>query len=472
MLRGPARPRPSGLRIWLKSRAMDSSVHCRTRYSLRFDPPISRDAGERYARDPGRVATHAFYPFLWYTKKSPRYVKAEHKVTPKKRPIRYASYLDTAIYRHYARCLSDAYEALLAREGLQQCVVAYRALNRSNVELAVEVFNLIRAYVKDNGPCFALCIDIEEFFESLDHRVLKARWQDLLSVDKLPKDHYNVFKSVTRYAYIDRQKLLSLLNVTDPTQCKRICTAREFREIVRRSSGRDGRLIKMNTDGKGIPQGCPLSAVLSNVYMVSFDRAVSTFCNENRCHYRRYSDDIIVLGPVDLEERTREYLSEGLRAEGLSVNTRKTEVRHFCKVSGECKALEGPLQYLGLTFDGQTVLLRSATLSRYHRRLRKYIGRCERSAMSSRRSARLFRRKAFRRFTMRGRGNFITGYALRAHDTVVKAGLKSGIQGQIRRHWTIVNTLLMDADKRVAAARGGGEAVPPRRQCDALHGDE
>lgn len=454
------RPRPSSLRIWLIQEVCAVSPPTRSRmwYRLRFDYPISESDGEQYASDPEKVAAHAFFPFLSYVKVSPRYRKVEHKVKPKKRPIRYASHLDTAIYRHYARCLSNAYEDLLAREGLQECVVAYRKLNKSNVDLAVEVFGIIEAHLRNNGSCFALCIDIEDFFESLDHKELKARWQELLGVPRLPKDHYNVFKSVTRYAYVERDELFSLFAEADAAGRRRICSAREFREKVREGSGQNGGLIKVNSSGKGVPQGCPISAVLSNLYMVPFDKAVNRFCTGNGCHYRRYSDDVILVGPAGMEDAALSLLRDQLQAQGLRMNESKTELRHFRASLGGCKAQEGPLQYLGLTYDGKKVLLRSSTLSRYHRKLRRYIAASERKALSSPKNTRLCRRRAFRQFTMRGKRNLIA-YAVRADKAVVDAGLRSGIRRQIRRHWFIVNRLLMKADSRVAAKRSARQAT-------------
>lgn len=368
---------------------MSPPTRSRMWYRLRFDCPISEADGERYASDPEKVAVHAFFPFLSYVKVSPRYRKVEHKAKPKERPIRYASHLDTAIYRHYAHYLSAAYEDLLAREGLQQCVVAYRKLDKSNVDLAVEVFAIIQAHLKNKGPCFALCIDIEDFFESLDHKKLKARWQELLSVARLPKDHYNVFKSVARYAYVEREKLFDLFAGVDPAGRRRICSAREFREKVRKRSAQDRGLVEVNRSGKGVPQGSPISAVLSNLYMIPFDKAVNRLCTDNGCHYRRYSDDSILVGPVGLEDGALSLLRDQLQAQGLRMNERKTELRHFRPLSGGCEAQEGPLQYLGLTYDGEKVLLRSSTVSRYHRKLRKYIAASERKALSSPKGTRL-----------------------------------------------------------------------------------
>lgn len=145
------------------------------------------------------------------------------------------------------------------------------------------------------------------------------------------------------------------------------------------------------------------------------------------------------------------------------MNETKAELRRFRVASGRCEVEEGPLQYLGLTYDGERVLLRSATLSRYHRKLRKYIAASERKALRRSKDTRLFRRRAFRQFTMRGRRNFVD-YAVRADKAVEKSGPKSGIRKQVRRRWAIVNQFLMEADRRVAAKSSGRQgAVDSRR---------
>lgn len=55
--------------------------------------------------------------------------------------------------------------------------------------------------------------------------------------------------------------------------------------------------IKKNRSGIGIPQGSPVSAILSNVYMLSFDKKMHTYVMSYGGKYLRYSDDFFIVLP-------------------------------------------------------------------------------------------------------------------------------------------------------------------------------
>jgi hypothetical protein len=407
---------------------------------LRFDYPVSESAGQEYAMDVQKVVTHAFFPFISYDKVSPRYNKAEKKVKLKIRPIMYASHMDSAIYSYYASYLSKAYESVLQKEGLNDCVIAYRKLGKSNVDFASHAFTI----VKTIGNCCVICVDIKDFFGSLDHTILKQSWQNLIGQPKLPGDHYKVFRSVTSYAHVNRNKLAEVLGENNLEKAHTLCTPEAFRTKVRP-------LIEVNECRKGIPQGSPISAVLSNVYMIEFDKAMLLFCRECQCHYLRYSDDILIVAPPSLEQSVLEFVDCQLCKMHLMMNRKKLEICHFFIDQDVRQTCDKPLQYLGFTYDGNKVLIRPSTLSRYNRKLRKYITLSERRARDSK-SARLYRRKAYNRFTMRGKRNFIS-YAQRAHE-IMSRNHSSAIRNQIKRHWAMVNRLLDDADTRLATGEG------------------
>ena len=114
----------------------------------------------------------------------------------------------------------------------------------------------------------------------------------------------------------------------------------------------------------GIPQGTPISAVLSNIFMIDFDLSMKQFVEKIGGVYWRYSDDIVVICPQDLEEEVENYVAQLVQAQGekLKINAAKTEVSRFkvfgnrficsvCKPDGSWQ--KGRMQYLGFYFDGK-----------------------------------------------------------------------------------------------------------------------
>ena len=145
---------------------------------------------------------------------------------------------------------------------LRENVLAFRSLEKSNIEFAKDAFDKIQ----NLGECSAVALDLSGFFDNLDHQILKDRWCKIIGSETLPADHYAVFKSITKYSQVNKDKLYTLLNIShnNPKYSrKKICTSVEFRNIVRKNN-----LIVTNKTSKGVPQGSPISALLSNIYMV------------------------------------------------------------------------------------------------------------------------------------------------------------------------------------------------------------
>ena len=66
--------------------------------------------------------------------------------------------------------------------------------------------------------------------------------------------------------------------------------------------------IKKNESGIGIPQGSPISAVLSNVYMIEFDEQVKEYVSLNGGIYMRYSDDFLIVLPCERDDEITNYM--------------------------------------------------------------------------------------------------------------------------------------------------------------------
>lgn len=264
----------------------------RRRNYLHFDEPLQEVHATKIVSDPNQVARHAFFPLIYFkieskkVKRNKTTKKLEQKT--KSREISYASHLDSHIYSYYAYKLSQIYESSLSKANIQDCVLAFRPLGKSNIQFAKEAFDEIRK----RDACHVIGLDIEGFFDNLNHVKLKERWATLLGRPDLPPDHYAVFRSLTKYARVSRDKLYEALGLTSRNfgnRIWRICTPKDFREKVR-SAG----LVEPNaTPKKGIPQGTSISALLSNIYMGTFDTAVWEFVRSIGGAYFRYCDDIL-----------------------------------------------------------------------------------------------------------------------------------------------------------------------------------
>jgi DNA-binding ferritin-like protein (Dps family) len=223
---------------------------------LHFDNRVSRAFARQYVQDAKNIETHSFLPFLAYKKNTPRYRAKDRKTEPKSRNILYASHIDSHIYAWYSYQLNQHYEKTIQGQVFDKCILAYRSLGKCNIDFSKEVFDEIC----QRTLCTALAFDISGFFDNIDHKILKHAWCNVLGVTKLPLDHYKVYQSITKYAYVDRNEVFQEFGITKQQLevQKRICSSQEFRERVR-----DKSLIKTHKDSYGIPQGSPISAVLS-----------------------------------------------------------------------------------------------------------------------------------------------------------------------------------------------------------------
>jgi hypothetical protein len=411
---------------------------------LHFDYPISDTPEafrkvERYITSAQNVAQHSFYPFIDYKISSRKVTRNEDgKLVPKskERPIAYASHLDSQIYGYYSKLLEKHYETEIRKRGIDDSVLAFRSLRMSNIDFAKQAFDRIREF----GECGVVALDITGFFNNLDHDILKRIWCELLSEDCLPKDHYNVFKSITKFSQVSKDEVYKQFNISknNPRDGrKRICTAKEFRDQVRKNGLISGNPKK----NKGIPQGSAISALLSNVYMLGFDERISEVVSEINGVYFRYCDDMLFIVPPEFTAGIEQQVMEEITELKLDINPDKTEIREFRASMSGGTVSNKPLQYLGFTFDGQQILIRSAALARYSERMRRGVRlakatKRKRDNVTSKpnNTKPLFRRKLYEKYSHQGRKNFIR-YGLRAAD---KMNSKS-IRRQLKPLWGRLN---------------------------------
>lgn len=402
---------------------------------LHFDNSIDSLKIFNYVTNPTKIQSHAFFPFIHFDVKINKIRKSNDKknieTILKIRPIKYASHIDSHIYSYYSHLLSEHYEKLISEENIHDSILAFRKLQGSpnNIHFAKNVFDEI----KNQSTCAVICLDVKSFFDELDHSLLKTAWKKTLKVNELPKDHYQVFKSITKYSYVYRDEILSQLGLNKNLKLdgmKRLCTSKDFRVKIRNKG-----LINVNSEQKGIPQGSPISALLSNIYMIDFDKFTSNLLNEIDGKYYRYCDDILIICPIKEYRSVLLKVIKRIKRLKLEIQESKTKISIFNEgvIQGN-----NQLQYLGFTFDGKQILLRHSGLAQYSHKSTKAIRMSYRKLVRIN-SSRLQRNKPnltfnkkhiYRRFSYIGKRNYIS-YALRASKIMEESAIKK----QIKPHW-------------------------------------
>ena len=324
------------------------------------------------------------------------------KPTLKERPISYASHFDALIYSWYSSILEFYYENLIRGQAVSESIIAYRSIDKkSNIDFAKEVFD----FVKQKGDCVTIGLDIQGFYDNIDHQILKRKWSFLLSEDSLPEDHYKVFRSITKYAYVNLETLKKEILDQGASDSK-FSSSLEMLKILRKKG-----LIVQYPEKFGIPQGTPISCVLSNLYMYDFDLAVSLMVKNIDGLYRRYSDDIIIVCNKKDEKEMMSFVIAEVKKLKLSIQENKTEVRYFTLENNVLKCTDGKnkisrLQYLGLEFDGEKNYLRHKGYAKFERNM-TYAIRQEKKR-SLKHGKPFAKRKIYERFSPLGKATFIT----------------------------------------------------------------
>ena len=406
----------------------------RPRSYIHFDEKITehkRAWVTQFVSNPANVSRHPFFPFLYYLKQKSKVETSEDGKREYKsgaRPICYAAHLDAHVYAYYSNLLSEVYEERLNREGLSEHVIGFRKLKdadgnaKSNIHLANDAFKAIR----DLGDCRVYAFDIKSFFSSLEARHLKKAWKDLLSTDELPKDHFNVFKSLVSYRLVQRDELFRQLRI--PKSAKeqrkqnidRVCSAKFYREFL---------VEKTEIVGKGIPQGSPISATLANLYMLSFDGIVAKKVTAKAGFYFRYCDDLLVALPAKEDFDVETFICDQLALIGLKLNPHKTDISTFFRVGGKT-SFDKPIQYLGFVFDGTVISIRPGSISGYLRDLKKSVNQAMAIKLSKDRESKFCKdhevslKGVLEHYSQHNERTFLS-YVRRAADVMNSDGVRS-----------------------------------------------
>lgn len=410
-----------------------------------FDLPLSRKSATSLINSFKNDEKHTFHPFIYFelSKKVKTPLKnGRFKLDNKPRRIFYSSHKDSYIYSYYTSVLEKLYEEKLKLNALSDNVLAYRSGQGCNITMSKGAFDEIDR----QKNCVAIAVDITKFFDKINHRNLKNEWRDLLG-EALPNDHYRIYKSLTKYSWIDRSKILESLELKSAKNLpKPICSHEDFQSVIQP-------LIKGYYKKEGIPQGSAMSALLSNIYMFELDKTLKDYAEGLQGYYRRYSDDILLILPCEenaqeLIESSIEKVRETLNSRGnkLKLSEKKTVISLFKQgvwdkdynFSNNNNYNFEEFQYLGFTYNGKRKLLRHSTLS-------KYWGRVNKSIISSKSIAYTRMLKGikdhkpkkeyiYENYTHIGsRFNFYNGYLRRSSEIMNEPQIKKQLKGHLEK---------------------------------------
>lgn len=352
-----------------------------------FDLWISYNKVKKYIIDPNNIKAHGFYPLIHFEIPKPKWEREKGKASinfDKKRNIFYASHIDSWIYRYYAYKFNESYNQFLDNKHLNEVAVAYRNnLRQNNIDFANKAFSFIRNLKEDNKELYVIIGDFTDFFDNLDHEYLKNNLKIVLGKKRLDDDEFAVFKNVTRASYVELVDIIKWHKLKDNKKSRRLVNKKNFNQ---------GRILNVNYLGKnkveihtdkvdrGIAQGTPISAVLSNIYMIKFDERLSILANNNGGFYQRYSDDFIFIFPssfCSIEVILSELKACVKAVQGLTFKDEKRQIfkvssdkienitNKYSKDSNLDNHKSCLINYLGFSYDGQSVSVRGKTLSRY-----------------------------------------------------------------------------------------------------------
>lgn len=386
-----------------------------------FDVPVCLAFAARIT--PSFVISHPFSPFIYYVKEEKRYKKKENKTIIKQRPIMYASHRDACILSYYANDLGERLNNFYEEQGIGDNVIAYRALKKGNYDFAAEAYD----FAKKNSPVTILAFDVTGFFDNLDHALLKERLKRILKVTSLSEDWYRVLRYITRFRFVSLDDLKA-----HPIFGDRIKTAKT--KLIASTAELKAAGIKFHKNPKtisGIPQGTPISATISNLYMIDFDVAARSFCDKIGGMYRRYSDDILVICKTENAAAVEAKILSLIGNEKLELSVDKTERVVFDRDSKSFISSRSA-QYLGFTMHKDGAVIRSSSLSRQWRKMRRAFKRIRKIAEAeilAGRADKAYTKKLRRRFTALQFRNF-SSYGRRS---AAAFGGDEKIMKQIRR---------------------------------------
>ena len=360
------------------------------RYYQHIDKIVDIKDIEYKVKNKEYIKSHAFYPFISYVIKFKKYTEiideeTNHHWKFKERPIKYASHIDRCIYQWYSFNFNNMYNQYCENNGLNYVSIVYRTnlKGKTNIEFSKIAFD----FIKKCKECYVLVSDFSSFFDYVDHDILKKNLCKILKVDKLDDDIYKVFRSMTKYSYIDKDAIINFLIKNKVETQNSIKKNNSLFEKIQWKHAKQAlkQEIKVNKAKYGIPQGSPLSGVFANIYMIDFDKMVNDYVNNKKGLYMRYSDDLIVIIPKNQVSSINEIWNYLSRVKDnystLKMNVNKTsgylyENNIFKSVHELIPGMKDGknfISYLGFSYDGKYVKFRDKTLTKFFYKLYRKI---------------------------------------------------------------------------------------------------
>ena len=374
---------------------------------------LSMPSIRKYVMDRTKIVTHSFYPFIHFEKKNSRYGKKGPK---KPRELYYCSHLDRCVYQRYAFLLNYQYNIWACKNNIDDVAIAYRdSLGKNNIDFAKDAFDAIRSFPQ----CFILVGDFTNFFDNLEHQYLKKMMCEVLGVERLPQDYFSVFKNITRFSSWDWKDIVKAAgeNIAERGVRKKINSKETV--LTKEQFQKNKKDIKKNISGVGVPQGSPISAVLSNIYMIKFDKDIKRYVTSKGGIYMRYSDDFIIVLPYERDAEIADFTSyifsyvESMKGL-IDLQKEKTS----CYTYKDEAIYEGDqpssINYLGFLFDGKNIRIRPRAITKYYYRMRRKANTIGRSNWTSSKGRRISAKELYSIYSRNDEKQTFIDYARKA----------------------------------------------------------
>ena len=355
-----------------------------------IDTPVSISCVESNIKNKKWIIKHGFYPFISYSINFKKYSKeineeTNHHWKIKERPIKYAAHIDRYIYQWYAHIFNEAYNVFCIKNKMNNVPIAYRTClkGKTNIEFTKIAYD----FIKKCKSCYVLVSDFSKFFDYIEHEKKKKKICEVLNVNVMDEDIYKVFKSMTKYTYIERDVIEKYLI---DNKIETIKSIKENNTLFKNISWNEAKrnlkdnIIK-NDKKYGIPQGSPLSGIFANIYMIDFDEKINKYVKSKNGMYMRYSDDLIVVIPKDNIENIETIWDEIqiIKDEYPYLQMNKDKSSVYLYENEKVKSLHNEIigmkqstntiDFLGFSFDGKYIKFRDKTLTKFYYKLYRKI---------------------------------------------------------------------------------------------------